>query len=481
MISHVIILGASGDLVERLLLPGIGTALGATPDARVTIVGAGRSEQPEWPDLVRAAFESVGAAGDGYDPGEGSDSGATGNRAIQYALTHTRHEVADGTEAPDLARLLDDAEGPVCLYLSLPPAAAEQVVDALAQIGAPDDLLLALEKPMGTSVESARGIEAKLADVLPEERIYRVDHFLGMSGVLGLLGLRVANRAIEALLSAGHVERIEIVFDETLGLEGRADFYDGTGAAEDMIQSHLLQAMAVLMAELPDSLGAADLHAATSAVLRATSLRSGGGAGGAGGGDVGPAVVRGRYTAGTVDGAEMPDYVDEEGVDPETETETFARLVVEVDTPRWAGVPVILRSGKAIGEPAREIRVFFRSDGAEAGDGLDVVGSEADGRVLGTALVVGFEDGRIDLRLRAGDPTVDGGLTEVRLRTDDVPADATAYATVAHRLLRGDTTLSVAPDGPEQGWRVMAEMEQVIARGDAPLQDYAAGSDGPEV
>ena len=128
-----------------------------------------------------------------------------------------------------------------------------------------------------------------------------------------------------------------------------------------------------------------------------------------------------------------------------------------------------------------ELRQGQARPGAEAGDGLDVVGSEADGRVLGTALVVGFEDGRIDLRLRVGDPTVDGGLTEVRLRTDDVPADATAYATVAHRLLRGDTTLSVAPDGPEQGWRVMAEMEQVIARGDAPLQDYAAGSDGPEV
>ena len=238
MISHVIILGASGDLVERLLLPGIGTALGATPDARVTIVGAGRSEQPEWPDLVRAAFESVGAAGDGYDPGEGSDSGATGNRAVRYALTHTRYEVADGTEAPDLARLLDDAEGPVCLYLSLPPAAAEQVVDALAQIGAPDDLLLALEKPMGTSVESARGIEAKLADVLPEERIYRVDHFLGMSGVLGLLGLRVANRelsggpglAVPATLGAHERAEGEAVGNAVLGADVTLEAPVTTGA-----------------------------------------------------------------------------------------------------------------------------------------------------------------------------------------------------------------------------------------------------------
>ena len=174
--------------------------------------------------------------------------------------------------------------------------------------------------------------------------MHRVDHFLGRSTVLNLLGLRFANRMFEPLWSDEHVESVDIVFDEPLALEDRARYYDNAGALIDMIQSHLLQVLALVAMDPPARVDATTCATPRPQVLRASRLWDD---------DPVTAGRRARYTAGTIDGREVPDYVDEPGVDPARNTETLAELTVEVDNWRWAGVPFRLRSGKALARPAQ--------------------------------------------------------------------------------------------------------------------------------
>ena len=201
----------------------------------------------------------------------------------------------------------------------------------------PEGTILAIEKPFGDSLESARRLNALVTRIVPEERIFRIDHFLGLHTVLNLLGLRFTNRLLEPTWDRDSIERVEILYDETVTLEDRAGYYDRNGALRDMIQSHLLQIMALIAIEPLASVGERDLRDAIGQVLRAASV-------------VDPVEHsrRARYTAGDIDGREVPDYVAEEGVDPGLGTETLAEVQVEIANPRWAGVPFILRSGKSL-------------------------------------------------------------------------------------------------------------------------------------
>src|SRR5690606_24085533 len=204
--------------------------------------------------------------------------------------------------------------------------------------------------------------------------IFRVDHFLGRSTLLNVLGVRFANRLIEPVWSADHVQSVLVRYDEALALEGRARYYDQAGAMIDMIQSHLLQVLAILAMEQPHDLDEQDLRDAMTAALRATRIW-----------DDNPVRFsrRGRYTAGRIgsgdDARDVPSYVAEDGVDPERGTETLAELTCEVHTARWAGVPFTLRSGKAMKERRAEIVVTFRPV-RHIPDGL--TGRPADGGVL---------------------------------------------------------------------------------------------------
>lgn len=443
-IRTLVILGASGDLTSRLLLPGLATYLTRVPDRRIEVVGTAHKDHPDWDGLVREAFAEAGASGP----------------AAEHTLDTTRWVTADASSAEDLAALLADVEGPTCLYFALSPAITASAVEALGTIDLPDDLALALEKPVGTDLESARAINAAVARIVPEDRTFRVDHFPGMPGVLSFVGLRHANRLLAPLWSAEHVESIEITFDETLGLEGRASFYDSTGALRDMFQSHLLQVMALVMMDPPSRFDAVEIPAGTAHVLRNTRLWA----------DGDPAyAIRGRYTAGTVGGEDLPDYVAEEGVDPANETETFFQVTLQVDSWRWAGVPVTLRSGKAIGDPRQEIKVTLKRPPHEY-DGLS--------RSLPpNTISMGFEDEHLRVDLNVGGPFDSRGRSRVTLDSSMPEAALTAYGSVVRWILEGDPTFTVRGDAAEEGWRITEDV--VAAWADQPLRDYAAGSDGP--
>ncbi|PYY38809.1 glucose-6-phosphate dehydrogenase [Curtobacterium sp. MCPF17_046] len=461
--TTLLILGASGDLSKRLLLPGLATLLDVKDDWDVQLVGAGVEDlsDADWKHLVHQAFENAQASKNEEDEGATGD-GRLSPR-LQAVVDGSSYRTADVTDADDLRTLLGDCRHDPAIYFALPPAVTEKSCEQLAHIDLPARTRLALEKPFGTDAESAGHLNDLLHSFLPEERIHRVDHFLGRSTVLNLLGLRFANRIIEPLLSSQHVARVDIVYDETLGLEGRARYYDKAGALVDMIQSHLLQVMAVVAMEAPASIDADDLRTQKELVLRAVRPW---------GGDVAAAGKRARYTAGSVGDRSLPSYVDEEGVDPALGTETLAQLKLEIANWRWAGVPFTLRSGKALGKQRREILITFK-DSPHVPNGLT-------GAVLPDRLCIWIAPDEMQLELNVNGPGDPYTVDHTALTTTFNPGRLSAYGEVLAGVLEGDATLSVRGDSAVQGWKVVEPFLAAWRAGTTPLDEYAAGSGGPD-
>lgn len=447
-IENLVILGAGSDVTSRLLLPGLGSLLVQEPHRRIRLVGLSRHSDLPWRETVRDAFDAVEAGGP----------------AVDDAIARAEHREVDATDGEALSAVLQQLDGASALYFALPPAVTERALEALADVGVPEGTVLALEKPIGDDLESAQRLGVLAAQVVPASSIFRVDHFLGLPPVLNFLGLRFANRWLEPLLNREHVERIDVTYDESLGLEGRADFYDSTGALRDMIQSHLMQVLGVVMMEPPSSFDQVEIPALIAHVLRATHVWDAQGT---------TPVLRGRYTAGEVDGKQMPAYRDEEGVDPGRETETFAQVTLEVDTWRWNGVPVTLRSGKAIGSPRQEIAITFRRPPHTYRQ------FPHDGDVAPSVLRIGLGHEHVSFEVNAGGPFDSRGMTRATMSSTMPQPGLTAYGVVARGVLDRDPTFFVRQDAAEDAWRITEDVLALYDRDDVPLHDYPAGSDGP--
>lgn len=447
-ISTLLVLGASGDLASRLLLPALGQLLTRHPERPVRLVGAASDEltHAAWKSIVRASFASAEASGP----------------AIDALLATTSYHTVDVTDSAALSNLLADCEGDPAIYFALPPAVTTLVCDALTDVTLPDGVKLALEKPFGVDEAGAVALNHKLAQLVPEEKIFRIDHFLGRSTVLNLLGLRFANRVFEPLWSNQHIARIDIIYDEQLGLEGRAGYYDKAGALVDMIQSHLLQVMAVVAMEPPSTLSAADVRDAKGLVLRATKLR---------GGSPKRSSRRARYTAGTVDEQVLGAYTDQPGVKPERDTETLAEVTVDINTWRWTGVPFTLRSGKALGQRRREIVITFKP-APHLPTGLE-------GRDDPSVLRIMLAPDEMALEININGPSDPRVLERASLTATFGPGQLLAYGEVLESLFDGDPALSVRGDTAVECWRIVAPVLTAWRDGTVPLDDYPAGTAGP--
>jgi glucose-6-phosphate 1-dehydrogenase len=461
VIETLVLFGATGDLAGRFLLPALAALqAGGRLPGDFAVVGAASGD---WDDQAfrRHAEEQLDE--------HAADVPAAAREQLVAGLRYCPVDVAD---ADSVGRVLavTGGTGPVAAYLALPPALFPTTVTTLGSVGLPAGSRIALEKPFGHDVASARELNQLLERVVGsagEQAVFRVDHALGMATVVNLLGLRMANPLLDAVWNSRYVEQVDVLWEETLALEGRAGYYDGTGALEDVVQNHMLQVLCVAAMEPPAGLDERALRDAKVGALRAIRPLTKE--------EVGSRTRRARYTAGRLadtggaDGGEVPDYAEEDGVDATRGTETFAEVLLQLDNPRWAGTVFRLRTGKALGARRKGVLVHFRRSGDMPS------GPFADELWIGVD-----EPNDLTLQLvgRGADASAPG-WQPVTLTGPPPPSSLPAYARVLLNVLEGDSTLSVRGDGAVEAWRVVTPIVESWASGSPPLLEYEAGSSGP--
>lgn len=448
MINRIVVLGAVGDLATRHLLPALAHLLERRllpSTTEVVAVGRETLTSRAYGDLVSRQLARYAAS-----------VPATDRAAL---VDRVRYVQADLSADPDLRDAL--GPDPVVAYLALPPLVYAPAVAALAQAGIHPASRIVVEKPFGRDQASARELSRLLHDLVDEQDVFRVDHFLYHQVVQDLLALRFANPLFEPAWNREHIERVDVIWEETAGITGRAEFYDHTGALRDMVQSHLLEVLALVAMERPPAFDAQNLRDARVAALRRVRDLTQD--------EVAARTMRGRYTAGEGSGQHVPGYVDEEGVDPARGTETYAWVDVRLDSPRWRGVPFTLRAGKALGAPLRRIRVHFRT--------------HATGPLLGvpTVLTLDMAPDRMTLELGAAAASGLPDVQPVALVVDRAVQSLPASARLVRDVLAGDPALCVRDDEAEECWRIIESVTAGWASGLPPLQGYSAGSSGPDV
>lgn len=438
----LVLFGATGDLARKMLYPALHqlAQTGALPDK---VIGVAVSDWSTG-ELVQHARSSIEEFGDGVD--------GQAWRRLAAALTYVAGDYRDTGTYERLVDEIGAGRRPL-LYLAIPPSLFETVIAGLADAGLAERGRVVLEKPFGRDLESARALNRCVLDRFPEEAVFRIDHFLGKEQVLDLLVFRLANPMLEPAWNRHHIDSVQITLAEDFGVEGRGSFYEEVGAVRDVIQNHLLQVMALVAMDAPVDASAEALRDAKVKLLSATSALDPG------------QVVRGQY-----DG-----YRDEDGVDADSVVETFAAIRVEIDSPRWTGVPFHIRSGKCLATNATEVLVqfkqprhpFFVRSGTELPDPNQLLFRlEPSERVCASVLIKHPGE---ELRSRSVDLTYDydEGRDEPRLE---------AYARLLDSAFEGDQRLFARADGVEEAWRIVAP---VLDDQSSPIS-YPPGSWGPE-
>ncbi|MEX5632541.1 glucose-6-phosphate dehydrogenase [Parafrankia sp. FMc2] len=449
-IGRLVVFGATGDLTGRYLLPAL-AALHTQRhiDDRFRLMGASREDWDgeQYREWVTAHLKH-----------HGSGLPADARRAVTASADYRKVDVTN----PADVRAAVAGEDPVAAYLALPPALFPATVMALHEAGLPPGSRIVLEKPFGENLADAQELNRLLTDLVPEKSVFRVDHFLAMTTVQNVLGSRLANRVLEPIWNSTHIAEIDILWDETLALEGRAGYYDHVGALKDMAQNHLLQLLCLVAMESPITLGERDLRDRKVDVLRSVRPLTDS--------DVVHRTRRARYSSGRCDGREVPAYIEEPGVDARRRTETYAEIELELDNWRWAGTKFRLRSGKALGADRKEVAVRFRP--------VPHLPFGQDKDVRPNVLRFGLEPESMSFDITATGSHAET-FTQLSLTAGmDAPA-LPAYSRLLLDVLRGDPALSIRGDEAEEAWRVLDPVLSAWKRNLVPLEEYPAGSTGP--
>jgi glucose-6-phosphate 1-dehydrogenase len=463
-----VILGATGDLAQRMLFPSLYflDADGFLPE-RVRILGAARTaiDKDKFLKEVRGhVAERAGPAG--------VDEAAW--KRFAERLSYCAADVAKPEGAKALKASIGDAALPV-FYLALSPSLFAPVCAALKASGAatPSSRVV-LEKPVGHDLESSRKLNEAVGDAFSEDRVFRIDHYLGKETVQNLIALRFANTLFEPLWNNLAIDHVQITVAETAGVGDRWPYYDEYGALRDMLQNHMLQLLCLVAMETPADLDPDSVRNEKVKVLR--SLRPFTRAMAAN------CTVRGQYTAGVVEGEQAPAYETERG--QETSTETFVALRADIDNWRWAGVPFFLRTGKRLPERRTQIVIQFK------GVPHSIFGDVAVDDLTPNRLVIDLQpDEDIELTLMNKAP----GLRQRGMRLQSMPLSLSlaksyegpdarrriAYEPLLVEVMNGVTTLFVRRDEVEQAWEWIDGVADAWADAGMAPKPYAAGTWGP--
>jgi glucose-6-phosphate 1-dehydrogenase len=451
VIERLVIFGATGDLTARYLLHGL-VALQAEGHLgerfRLTCSAREDWDGEQFRRWAAARLDRHAA-----------DLPAAARQAVVSAADYRKADVGD----PESVAAVVAGEEPLAVYLALPPAVFPKAVSSLYAAGLPEDCQLVLEKPFGEDLDSAVRLNRLLAEGMPERNVFRVDHFLAMTTVRNILGFRLANRVLEPIWNSAHIERVDIVWDESLALEGRAGYYDGAGALKDMLQNHLLQLFCLVAMEPPVSLGERDLRDRKLDVLRSTRPFTEDG--------VIRHTRRARYGSGRIGDRRVPAYRDEDGVDPGSRTETFAQIDLRMDNWRWPDTTFRLRSGKALGRDRKEVAVHFREVPT-----LPFWNVSAAPNVLR----FGLDPENLELELTSLGPRK-GGLAPLTLGAEIAVPALPAYGHLLLDVLNRNSALSIRGDEAEESWRLVTPVLEGWSKDLVPLEEYPAGSEGPVI
>ncbi|HEY4152130.1 MAG TPA: glucose-6-phosphate dehydrogenase [Pseudolysinimonas sp.] len=470
--SAIVIFGVTGDLSRKKLMPAIYDLAnrGLLPPGFALVGFARRDWEDE--DFEQVVYENVKAhARTPFDDDVWNQ--------LKEGIRFVQGEFDDDDAFDRLKQTLhelDEVRGTMgnhAFYLSIPPKSFPLVTEQLKRSGLADPQpgqwrRVVIEKPFGSDLKTARELNDVVESVFPPDAVFRIDHYLGKETVQNILALRFANQLYEPIWNANYVDHVQITMAEDIGVGGRAGYYDGIGAARDVIQNHLLQLLALTAMEEPVSFDAADLRAEKEKVLSAVHLPS----------DLAEATARGQYSAGWQGGEKVLGFLQEDGMSPTSTTETYAALKLEINTRRWSGVPFYLRAGKRLGRRVTEIAVVFKrapqylfaaSQTSALGQNALVVRVQPD---EGVTIRFGSKVPGAGMQVR--DVTMDFGYGHAFTE-----ASPEAYERLILDVLLGDPPLFPRHQEVELSWKILDPIEEYWATLGQPEQ-YKPGTWGPK-
>ena len=469
--SGLIIFGVTGDLARKKLMPAVYDLAnrGLLPPG-FALVGFARRDW-EHQDFEKVVYEAVKKyARTPFDDDVW--------KQLAQGIRFVQGEFDDDDAFARLKATVEDLDenrgtmGNHAFYLSIPPKSFPQVTEQLRRSGLAEQKdgqwrRVVIEKPFGSDLTSARQLNEVVESVFPPDSVFRIDHYLGKETVQNILALRFANQLYEPLWNSNYVDHVQITMAEDIGVGGRAGYYDGIGAARDVIQNHLLQLLALTAMEEPVSFEASDLRAEKEKVLSAVRLPK----------DLSTATARGQYSGGWQGGEKVVGFLEEDGMNPQSLTETYAAMRLDIGTRRWAGVPFYLRAGKRLGRRVTEIAVVFKRAPQQlfAASQTSTLGQNA--------LVIRVQpDEGVTIRFGSKVP---GAGVQVRDVTMDfgyghafTEASPEAYERLILDVLLGDPPLFPRHQEVELSWKILDPIEEFWATQGTPEQ-YRPGTWGP--
>ena len=469
--SGLVIFGVTGDLSRKKLMPAVYDLAnrGLLPPG-FALVGFARR------DWVDQDFEKV--VHDAVKQYARTPFNDDVWKQLALGIRFVQGEFDDAQAFLRLKQTIEELDrdrgtmGNHAFYLSIPPKSFPQVTEQLRNSGLARPVegqwrRVVIEKPFGSDLKTARELNTVVESVFPPDSVFRIDHYLGKETVQNILALRFANQLYEPIWNANYVDHVQITMAEDVGVGGRAGYYDGIGAARDVIQNHLLQLLALTAMEEPVSFDASDLRAEKEKVLSAVRLPR----------DLGKHTARGQYTGGWSGGEKVIGFLEEEGMNPQSTTETFAAIRLDIGTRRWAGVPFYLRTGKRLGRRVTEIAVVFKrapqylfakSQTSDLGENALVIRVQPD---EGVTIRFGSKVPGAGMQVR--DVTMDFGYGHAFTE-----ASPEAYERLILDVLLGDPPLFPRHEEVELSWKILDPIEEYWADQGKPEQ-YRPGTWGP--